>query len=187
MNLNQKEIAKHVKQIIKLIGDDCEREGLIDTPERFAKMYAEIFNSYHHTPPPITCFERKHPGSLIIDKGYYFSMCEHHMIPFFGDFFFGYIPYQKEIGASKIGRTIDYFAAKLQTSERLCCQVLERIEEVAEPQGSILIITGRHLCKEMRGLKKYNSPFETIEARGILLENHNGCKDEFLSRIGSRI
>ena len=185
--MNQKKIAEHIKDIIHLIGDNPEREGLIDTPRRFAGMYAEIFCGNTSAPPNITCFERKHPGSLIIDKGYYFSMCEHHMIPFFGDFFFGYIPYKKEIGASKIGRTIDYYAARLQTSERLCHQAIQRIEDVAEPLGSILIVTGRHLCKEMRGLKKYNSPFETIEARGFLLKNKDGCKDEFLSRIGSRI
>ena len=187
---NEKPLADDITRILEYIGENPTREGLIDTPKRVVDMYDEIFRGYKDEPPKITCFERKKPGSLILDKGYFFSMCEHHMLPFFGEYYFGYIPRQNEIaeiGASKIARTVDYYAARLQTAERLCSQVLERIEEVASPIGSILIMSARHLCKEMRGVKKYNSPFETIEARGVLLENSNGCKDEFLSRINLRI
>jgi len=180
-------IEEYIRNIIICIGDDPKREGLINTPARFVKMYEEIFRGYRGLPPKITCFERKRPGALILDKGYFYSMCEHHMIPFFGDYYFGYIPDKLEIGASKIGRTIDYFAAKLQTAENLAYEVLERIEQETHPLGSILLMSGRHFCKEMRGLKKHNSPFEAIEARGILLKNQNGCKDEFLMRIGMRI
>jgi GTP cyclohydrolase I len=137
--------------------------------------------------PKVTTFKPEGSGGLIIDKGYFFSHCEHHCVPFFGDFYYGYIPGSKIIGASKIGRVVDYFSARLQIAERLCKEVIDHIEQIAEPTGSILIMTGRHLCKEMRGLKKYNVPFEVIEARGALLRNDKGCKDEFLSRIVHRI
>ena len=114
-------------------------------------------------------------------------MCEHHGIPFLGDYYYGYIPDKTIIGASKIGRVVDYFSARMQIAERLCADVVGYIEEKLHPLGSILIMNGRHLCKEMRGLKKHNSPFEVIEARGILLSNKDGCKDEFMSRIIRRI
>jgi GTP cyclohydrolase I len=185
MRVNQ--IENHVRDIIGIIGEDVKRPGLLDTPKRFAKMYEEIFRGYWDDPPDITWFKRDRPGSLILDKGYFYSMCEHHMIPFFGNYYFGYIPNKGEIGASKIGRTVDHYCARLQTAENLCFQILQRIQEIIEPSGSILLMTGRHFCKEMRGLKKHDSPFEVIEARGILLRNEEGCKDEFLSRIGARI
>ena len=109
------------------------------------------------------------------------------MIPFFGNYYFGYIPNKKEMGASKIGRTIDYYSARLQTAEKLSNQIVTRIMHEIEPLGVILIMTGRHLCKEMRGLKKHNSPFEVIEATGLFLQNDKGCKDEFLMRIGGKL
>lgn len=185
--IRQGRIQSLVKHILLLIGDDPEREGLLDTPKRVAKMYDEIFRGYSVKPPKITCFTRETPGSLIIDKGYFFSHCEHHMVPFFGNYYFGYIPDKLEMGASKIGRTIDHFAARLQTAEKLSNQIVTHVNEIVHPLGCILIMTGRHLCKEMRGLKKYNSPFEVIEATGILLKNKDGCKDEFIARIGSQL
>lgn len=176
-----------IKEILTFIGEDPNREGLRDTPKRVIKMYKEIFCGYTSLPPKITCFTRKGPGSIIIEKGYFFSCCEHHMIPFFGNYYFGYIPKDLEMGASKIGRTVDHYSAKLQTAEELSRQIVKRINEVVKPQGVILIMTGRHLCKEMRGLKKHNSPFEVIEATGLFLENNKGCKDEFLARVGSKL
>lgn len=175
------------RKILEEIGEDPDREGLRDTPRRIAKMYQEVFRGYFDLPPNITTFDPEGSGGLIIDKGYYFSHCEHHAVPFFGNYYYGYIPKQRIVGASKIGRVVDYFSARMQIAERLCKNVVDYIEEAAEPAGSILIMTGRHLCKEMRGLKKYDVPFEVIEARGILLKNENGCKDEFLSRIINRI
>jgi GTP cyclohydrolase I len=169
------------------IGDDPYREGLVDTPKRVAKMYSEVFAAYRVAPPPVTVFKNKRPGGLIIDKGYFFSYCEHHVVPFFGSFHFGYIADELIVGASKIARVVDHFSAKLQIAEDLCAEVVDFLEEALQPKGSILLMSGRHLCKEMRGVKKYDSPFEVIEARGILLANKDGCKDEFMARIGSRI
>jgi len=179
-------IEQLIKQIITHIGDDPDREGLKNTPTRVAKMYNELF-TYKTDPPKMTFFTRETPPSLIIDRGYFYSTCEHHMVPFFGDYYFGYIPDKREIGASKIGRTVDYFSARLQTAERLSDQILNHIENIIHPHGLILLMTGRHLCKEMRGLKKHNSPFEVIQARGCLRENKDNCKDEFINRIGAKL
>jgi len=181
-----KEFEEFIKKIISLSGDDETREGLIDTPSRVKKMYEEFF-TYKQPSPKITYFNRETPPSLIIDKGYFYSMCEHHIIPFFGDYYFGYIPNKREIGASKIGRTVDYFSGRLQTAERLSYQIIDHIEQVIQPRGLILLMTGRHLCKEMRGLKKHNSPFEVIQARGCLRKNQDNCKDEFINRIGAKL
>jgi len=187
--MNTVKIKKLWGQILEEIGEDPSRSGLADTPERIAKMYIEIFRGYHEEAPTITSFNDNSPRGLITDKGYFFSMCEHHLLPFFGQYYFGYIPNPegRYLGASKIGRTVDHFSARLQTQERLVTDVLNHIEEGVKPLGAILLMSGRHLCKEMRGLKKWDSPFEVIEARGILLENKDGCKDEFIARLGSRI
>lgn len=183
----EESVEQNIVRMLEYIGEDPNREGLLDTPKRVAKMYTEIFRGYSDPAPKLTCFSDEAPRGLIMDSGYFFSMCEHHMVPFFGFYYFGYIPDQSYIGASKIGRTVDHFAAKLQTAECLVREVLDHIENEIKPLGCILLMNGRHLCKEMRGLRKWNSPFEVIEARGILLANQNGCKDEFIARLASRI
>lgn len=185
--INETRVQSLCRELLFEIGEAPGRPGLECTPERVARMYTEVFRGYHEEPPVVTTFDPEGSGGLIIDKGYYFSHCEHHMVPFFGGYYYGYIPKNKIVGASKIGRVVDYFSARLQIAERLCRDIIEHIEQAVQPQGSILIMTGRHLCKEMRGLKKYDVPFEVIEARGILLTNQKGCKDEFLARIHSRI
>ena len=177
-----------IVNFIKMIGDDPNRPGLIGTPKRIIKMYKEIFRGYDPKQcPVITIFKNHKDGikttGILRDTGYFFSHCEHHCVPFFGTFYYGYIPDKFVMGASKISRMVDYHAAKLQVAERLCFDVVEAIEEKVKPKGSILIMNARHLCKEMRGVKKFNSPYEVTEARGYFLENKDGCKDEFLSRI----
>jgi GTP cyclohydrolase I len=185
--MKQSVIKQSIIDLLHEIGEDPNRQGLQDTPLRVAKIYEEIFRGYTEPPPTITTFTDENPRGLIMDSGYFFSMCEHHIVPFFGFYYFGYIPNKHYLGASKIGRTVDHFAARLQTAERLARQILDHIETSIKPLGLILLMNGRHLCKEMRGLRKWNSPFEVIEARGILLSNKDGCKDEFMSRLASRI
>lgn len=184
-------MKKLVRKILKEIGEDPDRTGLIDTPLRVANMYKEIFSGYDESNrPKLTVIPNNEDGvsytGMIIDSGYFFSHCEHHMVPFFGTYFFGYIPNKRLIGASKIGRLVDFHSAKLQIAERLCKNVLDDMENALKPHGSILIMDARHLCKEMRGLKKVNSPFETIDARGIFKDNSGGCKDEFITRISRK-
>jgi GTP cyclohydrolase I len=184
-------IEDNVIRILQFIGENPMRAGLIDTPARVAKMYKEFFCGYDpDRMPKIMTVPNGEDGvvynEMLLDQGYFFSFCEHHMIPFFGQYFFGYIPGTKIIGASKIGRVIDYHAGRLQIAERLVNQVVETIDKAIEPLGQVLVMRARHLCKEMRGLKKWDSPFEAIAVRGYFAKNRNGCKDEFMSRIQGR-
>jgi len=179
------------RQLLIEIGENPDRTGLQETPKRIAKMYKEIFRGYNGAEKPnVTIFpngtDGVHYNSMIIDSGYYFSQCEHHGVPFFGSYHFAYIPDELIVGASKIARVVDYYAAKLQIAERLCQDVVNCLCEATKPKGMILIMEGRHLCKEMRGVRKVNSPFEVIEARGLFDTNTDGCKDEFLSRIATK-
>jgi len=182
---------QNIRQMLELIGEDPDRPGLKDTPNRVAKMYKEFFVGYDvKKMPRIMTVDNGEDGviynEMLIDEGYFFSFCEHHVIPFFGQYFYGYIPGKKIMGASKIGRTVDYYSGRLQIAERLVNQVVNRIEDVVQPSGQVLVMRARHLCKEMRGLKKWNSPYEAIAVRGCFATNLNGCKDEFMSRIQGR-
>jgi GTP cyclohydrolase IA len=186
--LNKEKLEKLVRDILVEIGEDPKREGLIDTPKRIAKMWEKMFIGYSvEDSPKITLFKNGHDGvvyhDMIIDKGYFFSTCEHHMVPFFGSYYFGYIPDKWLIGASKIARTVDFFSSKLQIAERLVKEVTDYLMTTLQPKGVILIMTGRHLCKEMRGIKKVDSPFEVIAVRGCFYRNEGNCKMEFLQRI----
>lgn len=188
--MNTGKIENLIRQLLVEIGENPSRVGLIDTPSRVAKMYGQVFRGYDATQTPkITVFPNGEDGivcnSLVIDSSYFFSHCEHHMATFFGKYFFGYIPDKNIIGASKIGRVVDYYAARLQVQERLGIQIVNAIEAAVKPIGCILVMRARHFCKEMRGIQKFDSPFETIEARGIFSNNKDGCKDEFIARISN--
>lgn len=180
-----------VRQLLVQIGEDPNRPGLLDTPKRVAKMWGEIFRGYQEEHlPDITVCANGADGifyrDMIIDQGYFFSHCEHHMVPFFGRYWFSYIPDQWIIGASKIARVVDHHSAKLQVAERLVHNVADTLEEKLRPKGLMLIMSARHLCKEMRGIRKVNSPFDVDAVRGCFEGNPApSCKMEFLMRIGS--
>lgn len=188
--MNNERIEQLIKELLCEIGEDPQRPGLQETPKRVAKMYEQFFQGYDPSKKPkITIVPNGEDGvfydEMLVDGGYFFSFCEHHVIPFFGNYYYAYIPDKKILGASKIGRIIDYHAGKLQIAERLVNQVVDEFEKAVQPYGQILVMNARHLCKEMRGLKKWSSPFEAIATRGLFKDNHGGCKDEFLSRISS--
>lgn len=128
-----------VKSIMKFIGDNPERVGLKDTPGRIVRMWQEIFKDYNPQKKPIlTTFPNDKDGvsynQMIIDSGYFFSHCEHHMVPFFGKYYFGYIPGNKIIGLSKVSRIVDYYSAKLQMQERLVKEIIDELESVLQPK-----------------------------------------------------
>ncbi len=175
-------------RFLQLIGEDPKRDGLIDTPARVLRMWEEFFQGYDPSrKPKMTKVPNGQDGvfydEMLKDGGYFFSFCEHHIIPFFGQYWFGYIPDKWILGASKISRIIDYYAGKLQIAERLVDDVVHDIETEIQPKGLILVMKARHLCKEMRGVRKWNSPYEAIAVRGLFRTNTNNCKMEFLSRI----
>ncbi len=177
-----------ITRLLEFIGEDPNRPGLVDTPERVIKMYGEFFQGYYpDRKPKITIVPNGEDGveydEMLDDHGYFFSFCEHHILPFFGEYYFSYIPNKLILGASKIGRLVDYYAGKLQIAERLVNDIANEIEELIHPHGLMLIMRARHLCKEMRGLKKWNSPYEARAVRGFYKENRNNCKMEFLARL----
>ena len=160
-----KDIEYAVRTILSYIGDNPEREGLQGTPERIMRMWKEIFRGYNETQAPkITTFTNGTDGisctGVVADSGTYYSMCEHHMMPFFGKYWFAYIPNPKGkiLGISKIGRVVDYCAARLQVQERLAQDVVTMIVnalgEEPPPLAVGVIMEGEHLCKTMRGVKK---------------------------------
>lgn len=161
-----------VKLYIEAIGDNPDREGLKDTPARVTKSWAEIFRGYDKAnSPKITVFNNNSDGisydQLITDSGYFWSFCEHHMLPFFGTYHFGYIPGDKVLGLSKVARVVDFHAAKLQIQERLVKDIVDDISAaLGEPKAIGLVLKGRHLCKEMRGVKKLNGFMTTSDLRG---------------------
>lgn len=154
-----------IRQIFQHIGENPDRTGLLGTPDRIVRMWKEIFRGYDPAQKPkITVFQNGEDGitydNMVVDEGDYYSMCEHHMMPFFGHYWFAYIPHPKGkvLGVSKIGRVVDYCAARMQVQERLTHDIVEMLGNALgteyPPLGFALVMKGHHLCKEMRGLKK---------------------------------
>jgi GTP cyclohydrolase I len=146
-------------------------------------MWHELYHGYSREgKPTITVFDNNNDGikydEMIYDSGDYYSTCEHHMVPFFGHYHFAYIPDKKIIGLSKIARIVDYYSAKLQIQERLVKEICDEIQSACQPLGLGMVMTGRHLCKEMRGAKKIGE-MKTSDLRGVFREDE--VRKEFLS------
>ncbi len=159
------DIELSIKKILCHIGENPDREGLIETPARMVRMWKEIFRGYDPKQKPrITTFQNGADGlvydNMIVDSGNFYSVCEHHFMPFFGQYYFAYIPNPKGkiLGLSKIARVVDYHAAKMQIQERLVSDVVREIERALgtdnPPLGIALVMEAEHLCKTMRGVKK---------------------------------
>lgn len=167
---------KIIIEMLKAIGENPNRTGLKETPKRVIKMWKEVFCGYNPKgKPKLTTFPNNEDGieysQMIIDNGYFFSHCEHHLVPFFGQYYFGYIPGKKIIGLSKVARIVDYYSSKLQVQERLVKEIVDELEKVLKPRGIALVIRGRHLCKEMRGVKKFGGEMVTSDLRGSFRKN----------------
>lgn len=175
---------------LEYVGENANREGLIKTPERVVRMWKELYRGYDiKQKPQLTVFNNGHDGvvydEMIIDKGIFYSNCEHHMIPFFGKYYFAYIPNKKIIGLSKVAKIVDFYCAKLQIQERLVKEILDELETALQPKGIALIMKARHLCKEMRGCKKIGE-MVTNDMRGVFRTNHE-ARNEFLSLVNNNI
>lgn len=157
--ITPEELQNAIRTILLYIGENPEREGLQNTPERILRMYDEIFRGYKpEKKPRITTFANSaHTEEMVFDCGDYYSMCEHHMLPFFGKYYFAYIPSAEGriLGISKVSRVVGYCAAKLQLQERLCREVVDMLSEALKDtaQGFAIVMQGKHLCKSMRGTK----------------------------------
>lgn len=160
-----------IEELLNAIGDSSNREGLKDTPKRVESMFDEIYRGYDKSQKPtVTVFPNHEDGvscdQMIVDTGYFYSQCEHHMVPFFGKYYFAYIPGKKVLGLSKVARIVDYYAAKLQVQERLGKEIVDELEKELKPQAIGLVLKARHLCKEMRGVKKIEGEMITSDLRG---------------------
>ena len=171
--VDEGKIKQAVLSIIKAIGEDPTREGLIDTPRRIAEMYADIFSGLEKDPRDelIVGFDEGHHEMVIIKDIPFYSMCEHHFLPFFGLVHVGYIPKGRIAGASKVARAVDILAKRAQLQERLTTQIAEAMVEALKPNGVGVVIEAEHMCMTMRGVKKPRSKIVTSAMRGLFREN----------------
>lgn len=181
---NREKIEYHVREILKLIGEDVEREGLIDTPARVARMYEEIYGGYEVDPRDVlgVTFEENHEELVIVKDIVYYSQCEHHTAPFFGKVHIGYIPSGRIAGLSKLARLVEAITRRLQVQERITSQIADIMDEVLKPQGVMVVVEGEHLCMCARGIKKPGSKTVTSAVRGTF-RSDAASRAEFLSLI----
>lgn len=178
-------IKKSVENIIYALGDDPKREGLAKTPQRYAKAILEILWGYFADPEEVigdAIFEQDYSGIVIVRNIKFFSMCEHHLLPFFGNCSIAYIPDGKIIGLSKLPRVVKFFAGRLQVQERLTEDIGKFIENVLKPRGVAIYVSAHHLCLAMRGVKKEGVKMDTVFFSGKF-QNDDNLKNFFLKQI----
>lgn len=186
---DQRDIAAAVHTILGRIGEDPARQGLIKTPERVAKSLEFLTEGYHQNAEDIlksAMFDEEYSQMVLVKDIELYSMCEHHMLPFFGKAHVAYIPNGKIVGLSKIPRVVDVFARRLQVQERLTLEIRDCIQQTLAPLGVAVVIEARHLCMQMRGVSKQNSATTTSAFSGEFLHNDKTRK-EFISLIGSHL
>ena len=180
-------MAKNNKEILKLIGEDPDREGLVKTPMRVAKAVQFMTQGYKMSAKKIiesARFKESVSEMVIVKDIELYSMCEHHMLPFFGKAHIAYIPNGYIVGLSKLARVVDVYARRLQVQERMTTQILAAIRESLHPLGVAVVIEAKHLCMMMRGVQKQNSVTTTSAFDGELLNNHI-TRNEFLKLIAA--
>ena len=172
--IDQGRIEKAVREILEAIGDDPDREGLKDTPERVARFYAEVFSNIGNDPGEVVdaFFGDEHYQEIVIVREIpFYSMCEHHLVPFHGQAHVGYMPRGRVTGLSKLARLVDGFARRPQMQERLTAQVADSLCERLDPLGVIVVIEAEHLCMSMRGVRKPGAKTVTSAVRGVMESN----------------
>lgn len=173
------------RELLIEIGENPEREGLRDTPRRVAESYKKLFSGYHQNLESIvTVFENEGYDEMVIAKDIeFYSVCEHHMIPFFGKIHIGYIPGEKIIGLSKMPRLVEVFARRLQNQERMTSQIAEGLMSILLPKGVGVVVEAQHLCMMARGVEKQHAVVTTSALRGLFKKELN-TRGEFLRLIG---
>ncbi len=176
-----------VREMLVRVGEDTEREGLLQTPERYAKALQFLTKGYHEDPEEVlrgALFNVDYDEMVIVKDIEIFSLCEHHMLPFFGKVHIAYIPKGRVIGLSKVARLVEIFARRLQVQERLTVQIAETIQKAAEPLGVGVVVEARHLCMMMRGVEKQHSATVTSSMLGAFRAQQT--RQEFLSLIHAK-
>jgi GTP cyclohydrolase I len=178
------ELAAHYKDILTLLGEDAEREGLLKTPMRVAKAMQILTRGYQQDPHKVltdALFEEKYNQMVIVKDIDFFSMCEHHMIPFYGKAHVAYIPNGYITGLSKVARVVDIYSHRLQVQERMTQQIKDCIQDTLKPQGVMVVIEARHMCMQMRGVEKQNSITTTSAFSGAF--NQAKTREEFMNLL----
>ncbi len=177
-------VVMAVRTMLRAIGDDPDREGLQDTPRRIAEMYREVFAGLDQDPRSVLSvgFEEGHEEMVVVKDIPFFSMCEHHLLPFGGVAHVGYIPKGRVVGISKLARAVEIYAKRPQVQERLTSQIADAIMEVVQPRGVAVIMEAEHLCMTMRGVKKPGSKVVTSANRGVFRTNL-ATRSEFMSIV----
>jgi GTP cyclohydrolase IA len=183
--IDQLSIQDAIRKVLEAVGEDPDREGLKRTPERVARMYEELLAGYRIDPVAMindACFEEDYDEMVIVRDIEFYSLCEHHMLPFIGRAHVAYIPKGHVIGLSKIPRIVDMFANRLQVQERMTRQIADFLEHLLHPQGVAVVVEGLHLCSMIRGVKKHDSRMTTSTMLGSFRKNL-ASRMEFLDNI----
>lgn len=176
---------KTIFDLLKAVGEDPEREGLKNTPDRVARMYTELLSGYRMDPVRIingALFNINYDEMVLVRDIEFYSLCEHHMLPFIGRAHVAYLPAGKVIGLSKIPRIVDMYARRLQVQERMTRQIADLLQQTLEPQGVAVVVEGMHLCSMMRGVKKHDARMTTSAMHGAFRANL-ATRQEFLANI----
>ena len=177
-----------VRKILREIGEDPSREGLLKTPERVARALRELTRGYDQDPSKVingALFTEEYSEMIIMKDIDFFSLCEHHILPFFGKAHIAYLPRGKIVGISKIPRLVDIYARRLQVQERMTTQIANLLMDRLEPDGVAVVVEAEHLCMRMRGVEKQNSFVVTSAMLGVFRERQ-ATRDEFMTLIGHR-
>ena len=181
------DLALHYRKILELLGEDPERDGLLKTPMRVAKAMQVLTRGYEQDPHKVltdALFEEKYNQMVIVKDIDFFSMCEHHMLPFYGKAHVAYIPNGYITGLSKIERVVDIYSHRLQVQERMTQQIKDCIQETLHPLGVMVVVEARHMCMQMRGVEKQNSITTTSDFSGAF--NQAKTREEFMNLIKNR-
>jgi GTP cyclohydrolase IA len=178
-------VRKAIIEVIKGVGEDPEREGLRNTPDRVSRMYAELLSGYSTDPEKIingALFHINYDEMVLVRDIEFYSLCEHHMLPFLGRAHVAYLPAGKVLGLSKIPRIVDMYARRLQVQERMTRQIADLLQQTLEPQGVAVVVEAMHLCSMMRGVKKHDARMTTSAMHGAFRANL-ATRQEFLENI----
>jgi len=187
-SLADEQIKLAIRSILENVGENPDRDGLRNTPARVARMYAEILRGYHADPTALinsALFEVDYDEMVVVKDIEYYSLCEHHLLPFYGVAHVAYLPRGKVLGLSKIPRVVDMFARRLQVQERMTRQIADFLHEVLHPRGVAVVVEGAHLCSMMRGVKKANARMVTSAVLGGFKTDAR-TRSEFFEHIRKR-
>lgn len=182
--VNKEKIKEAVKLLLEGIGEDFDREGLKETPDRVARMYEELFEGMEETAEEhLSRTFTAENNEMILEKDItFYSTCEHHLMPFYGKVHIAYVPDGKVVGISKLARTVEVFSRRLQIQEKLTAQIADAIMESLNPKGVMVMVQAEHMCMSMRGIKKPGSQTVTVVSRGLFEKDEN-LKNTFLKLV----